>query len=326
MPPIIDGNKVINTPIKDILEMLVQQIYASRIDKLNTVDFKYNNARVTCPIHKDGHERTPSCDILLYDKQTVDFHGNKHTVPAGTVNCFACGYKANIVKFIADCLNISYRAATEWLLNFVDYTYLSDVRDIGDISFDSVDNNNYASLPPITIDELRTYDYIHPYMFERKLTDTIIDKFEIGYDKKTDSLTFPVYVNGRCLFVAKRRTKFKRFDMPEINPKPIYGLDYVTGNEVIVCESIINALTCWSYGKEAIALFGTGSSDQIAMLNNSNIRKFILALDGDEAGAIGTKRLLKGLTNKLVTVLDVPKGKDINDLTKLEFDQLDEIF
>jgi DNA primase len=107
--------------------------------------------------------------------------------------------------------------------------------------------------------------------------------------------------------------------MPQINPKPIYGLDYIKSNEVIVCESVINALTCFSYGREAIALFGTGSASQADILKNSNIRHFILALDPDTAGISGTNRLVKALDNKLVSILPVPKGKDINDLTREEF-------
>lgn len=327
MPIIIDGNKVVETPVSEIIELLTQQLSVLRINKLQTVDYKMNNARVTCPIHKNGQERTPSCDILLSDKRVVDFRGVEKIIPAGTVNCFACGYKANIVKFIADCLNISYKAATEWLLGFVNFTYLSDIRDIGTISFDDTYYDAYYDIPGVATDELKQYDFIHPYMFERKLTDNIINKFDVGYDAKTDSLTFPVYVNGKCLFVAKRRVSYKRFDMPAITPKPIYGLDYITGNEIIVCESIINALTCWSYGKEAIALFGTGSADQIDILNKlPQVRKLILALDGDEAGVKGTNRLMRGLTNKIVTKLDIPQGKDINDLTFDEFNSLDEIF
>lgn len=48
-------------------------------------------------------------------------------------------------------------------------------------------------------------------MFKRKLSLDIIKKFDVGYDKNTDALTFPVYVNNNCLFVAKRYIKYKRF-------------------------------------------------------------------------------------------------------------------
>lgn len=326
MPIIVDGNKQINTPVIDILNAIQQQLYVSGINKLNKETVKQNNIVIQCPIHSGGQERTPSCNILLYDKISYR-NGEKVIIPAGTVRCFACGYKANIVKFIADCLNISYRKATEWLLNFSDYEFVEEVRNVDIDFFENDVKNNYNELPIITSEDLKKYDYIHEYMFERHLTPEVIEKYEVGYSPEEDCLTFPVYVNGVCLFVAKRKVKYKRFDMPKIEPKPIYGLDYVDiSKDVYVCESIINALTLCSYGLNAIALFGTGSAYQIEVLNNSSIRKFVLCLDGDEAGKNGTKKLLGGLKNKIVLYKEMPSGKDVNDLTKEEFISLPENF
>ena len=315
--PLIIENKIIETPIKTIVDLLRQQLFLLRINKLERIEIKQNNIRCTCPIHKNGQERTPSCEILLEDKGDIT---------AGTVHCFGCGYRASIVKFIADCLNKTFREAKEWLLGVTTYSYIENNRDLVELDLGvskMTSDNNWSE---VSIDELKQYDYIHEYMFKRKLTDEVIEKFEVGYDPKLDAITFPVYVDGICRLVCKRRVKFKRFEMPNINPKPIYGLDYLTGNEVIVCESIINALTCWSYGKQAVALFGTGSDWQIEQLNKIPQRHIILALDGDEAGRKGTARLLKGLTGKIVTILKIPDGKDINDLSKEEFDNLEEEF
>jgi DNA primase len=313
---LIVDNKVIETPIKTIVDLLRQQLFLLHIDKLNTIEIKQNNIRCTCPIHKGGQERTPSCSILLEDKLDT---------PAGTVHCFGCGYRASLVKFISDCLGIPFREAKEWLLGVSEYSLVENTRNL-ELDLQSPilpSNDNWQE---VSLDELKGYDYVHPYMHQRKLTDDIIYKFEVGYDPKLDAITFPVYVDGVCRLVCKRRVKFKRFDMPVINPKPIYGLDYLTDNEVIVCESIINALTCWSYGRQAVALFGTGSDWQIEQLNKIPQRHIVLALDGDEAGRKGTARLLKGLKDKIVTVLKIPNGKDINDLTKEEFDNLEESF
>ena len=317
MPLIVDGNKEIKTPIKDLLEMLRQQLYVSHIDKLNSVEYTQNNARVTCPIHSDGHEKTPSCDILLEDRVKCGV-----LIPAGTVHCFGCGWRASFVTFVANCLNISYRDATEWILNISTYDYVEEERKIVDIDSVEKEVNNYDTLPVVTLDELKSYDYIHPYMFKRRLTDEIINKFDVGYDPKTQALTFPVWVDGKCLFVARRKVNYKRFDMPEIYPKPIYGLDYLTTNEVNVCESVLNALTCYVYGKEAVALFGTGSDYQISLLNKLPQREIILALDNDTAGRAGTKRLIKQLHGKIITYMKVPEGKDINDLEQHEFEKI----
>lgn len=309
---LIVDNKVIETPIKDILQYLQQQAIVEHTGKLTQITYKGINARVCCPIHKGGRENTPSCDVLLEDKGDI---------PKGTVNCFACGYRAGIVRFIADVLNYPYRKAKEWLLGFADYSLVETLREVPQIEEDKP-IGNWNEFTGVSLEELKQYDYYHPYMSQRKLTDEVIDRYEVGYDPKTDSLTFPVYVNGKCLFVARRRVSYKRFDLPVINPKPIYGLDYVKGNEVFVCESVINALTLVGWGYEAVALFGTGSQWQIETLNKSGIRNFILALDGDEAGRKGTERLIKGMPYKMVSVLNIPQGKDVNDLTKEEFEEL----
>lgn len=67
-------------------------------------------------------------------------------------------------------------------------------------------------------------------------------------------------------------------------------------------------------------------SNKIEQLKRMPNRKFILALDPDEAGERGREKLRKGLTNKIVTEYIIPKGKDINDLTEDEFNNLKEIF
>ena len=118
---LIIDDKVIETPIKDIVNLLIQELALRHIDKLDRVEYKQNNIRVTCPVHSDGHERTPSCDILMYDKGDV---------PAGTVRCFGCGYTTNLVRFIADCLNINYRKAKEWLFENTTYSLVSSLRDV----------------------------------------------------------------------------------------------------------------------------------------------------------------------------------------------------
>lgn len=308
-------NKVIETPIKDLLEKLKAQLVYDHINKLSQIRYKQGNAIICCPIHKDGQETVPSCDVLLEDKDGVQ---------AGTVHCFACGYKASFTKFVADCRNISFKEANEWILEVSTYSLLEHHRDIELFELvDKLDNEeDLDDCSFVPIEDLEKYEYIHPYMFKRKLTDDIIKKFEVGYDPVYNAITFPVYVNGVCKFVCKRSVDIKRFYMPPMKEKPIYGLDYITDDEIYVCESIINALTIWSYGKQAVALFGTGSSKQIETLKNLPQRKLILALDGDDAGRKGTQRIKEALTNKIVMVLDVPNGKDINDLSLEEFKNL----
>ena len=47
MPCVIDNNKVVITPIREILESLQQQLYLIHSDKLKRVDYKQQNIMVT---------------------------------------------------------------------------------------------------------------------------------------------------------------------------------------------------------------------------------------------------------------------------------------
>ncbi|WP_300924687.1 toprim domain-containing protein [uncultured Clostridium sp.] len=165
-------------------------------------------------------------------------------------------------------------------------------------------------------------------MFQRKLTEEIINQFDIGFDKKTNCVTFPVYnKEGKCLFVIKRNVSFKKFYIPSGIDKEIFGLNQIPKNckEIVICESVFNALTSWVYGKPAIALFGTGSKEQIETIKNLPVRKIILAFDGDEAGQKADKKFRKALSEcKLVKSYHLPQGKDINDLSLDEFKSLKE--
>jgi hypothetical protein len=56
------------------------------------------------------------------------------------------------------------------------------------------------------------------------------------------------------------------------------------------------------------------------------VRKYILGLDPDDAGNRGRAKLRKYLgDSKIITEYVIPVGKDINDLTKEEFDALEEV-
>lgn len=63
-------------------------------------------------------------------------------------------------------------------------------------------------------------------------------------------------------------------------------------------------------------------------LNQMPCRKFILATDMDEAGRKARKRIKQNIKNKIVTeyTWDINVAKDINDMTKEYFENLEEEF
>lgn len=291
-----------------------------------------SNIQICCPVHNNGQEKRPSCGISRVDKI---INGKK--IPAGTVHCFTCGYTATLPEMISYIYGYDDSGAygTKWLIkNFLSI----DIEDRKPLDLKLSRNSNHSEQQYVPEKQLDRYRYYHDYMFKRGLTEELIEKYDIGYDpkfklKKNENtfpcITFPVRdMQGRTLFIARRAIHFKLYHYPENVFKPLYGvyeLDY-SQDTLYVCESIINAITAVKYGVTAIALLGTGTSEQFNLIKKLPFRKIVAAFDGDEAGDKGAKRLIKIIDNKLVKSLVVPRGKDINDLSEQEFKNCPEIF
>lgn len=319
------NNHVILDDTQDILIELRKQLELNGVKRFAKFIDSGNNIQTNCPFHKEGQERKPSFGI------------NKNT---GECHCFGCGWSGTLSEMISNCFGKDDFGAygNKWLIrNFLSVAVES--RPDIDVDFCRSKKITSETKKYISEQELDSYRYTHPYMYKRKLTDEIIDLFDIGYDKSTDCITFPNRdINGNCLFVARRSVKTKFFNYPQDVEKPVYGLYECNicaktiknwfPDEIIICESMIDALTCWVYGKYAVALNGTGNENQFKTLRNMPNRKFILATDMDEAGLKARERIRQSLGNKIVTeyVWDINVAKDINDMNKEYFDSLKEVF
>ncbi len=323
----IEANgKQILTDVYDIVLELGKQLEANGIKRFYKTIRTRNNIMTCCPFHKEGQERKPSFGILESD---------------GTCHCFACGWTGSLAEMISNCFgyNDLGRFGNKWLIqHFVTAEFGERNLDI-DVSRDK----KKKEVSYVSEEELDKYRYTHPYWAKRKITNPdIIELFDLGYDKDTDCITFPVRdVNGRCLFVARRSTKTKYFNYPEGVEKPLYGLyelyhlsevdcgDFVARenifpNEIIVCESMLDSLTAWQYGKYAVAMNGLGSEYQYKQLREIPCRKLILATDMDEKGLEARERIRKNVPNKLITEYrwDLKVAKDVNDMTEEYFNNL----
>lgn len=328
----INGNPILSDDL-DVLIELRDQLARRGIARFREFKVGPRNIQFNCPIHGEGQERKPSCGI-----STV----NKEGAPSGTVHCFTCGYTASLEEMVSHCFGRDDQGTfgREWLVkNFLTIS----IENRKDIKLDLSRGSKKAERTFITEEELESYRFYHPYMYKRRLTDEVIEKFDVGYDKHFElkdkegkvksvlkCLTFPVRdQEGNTLFIARRSVDIKFFHYPEGAEKPVYGLYELPddADEVIICESIFNALTCYVYGKPAVALLGLGTDQQYEQLRKLPARKYIIALDPDPAGDRATERLTRALRgSKLITRYLVPEGKDLNDLSREEFEDLPEIF
>lgn len=315
-----------NVELDDILTELVSQLRANNIQLIQKRKDGPTHIQICCPYHANGMERRPSAGIRKED---------------GMFHCFACQEVRSLPEVISHCFghtdDIVGKFGWQWLLKNFATVKVEERKDVtldysrSNSSVRVLGNSNYVSE-----EELDKYRYIHPYMYKRGLTDDVIELFDLGYDASTETITFPVRdVSGNCLFVARRSVKTKYFNYPSGVEKPLYGLYELLKfqynkngiQEVIVCESMLDALSFWTVGKYAVALNGLGTELQFKQLRDLPCRKIILATDSDEAGTIARKRIRKNVTNKIITEYIFPKGrKDANECTKEELLNLEEIF
>lgn len=317
--------------VEDIIDLLRTEIRIQEIDLLKHMKPTFQNVMVTCIAHGDGTEKKPSLGI-----STVDVFRNGKTYKAGTCNCFTCGYTADLAEFISNAFGYQDKGmfGYKWITtNFVNLSVekrrplkLDMSRDIETESKDEF----------ISEETLQKFRVIHPYMYERKLSDKVISYFDVGYDEETDALTFPVKdLSGNVPLIQRRSVSFKQFQNDEgaYRGNYVYGLYEVIKNiswikEVIVCESPIDALTCWVHKVPAVAIFGSSiTATQISLLRHLTIRKFISGFDNDKAGDEGSEKLKKHLGDiKIIHRLQFPEelndcGEYVNDINAMTENQ-----
>jgi len=336
-----------NVDLLTILQELISQLRVNNIQLIQKYKEGPTHIQICCPYHANGMERRPSAGLRKED---------------GMFHCFACNEVHSLQEVISYCFgytdDIVGKFGWQWLLKNFATVQVEERKDVkldfnrnrntlygvvGKQNMDSsIGNKGY-----ITEEELNKYRYTHPYMYKRGLTDEIIELFDIGFDRDTQCLTFPVRdISGNCLFVARRSVKTKFFNYPEGVEKPLYGLyelnkkypPFMTDvygqkprshpTEVIVTESMLDALSFWVVGKDAVALNGLGNELQFKQLRELPCRKIILATDSDERGMAARQRIRQNMQNtKIITEYIFPKGrKDANECTKEELRNLEEIF
>lgn len=310
---LIINNKCIDTPIPVILKKLKSELKNGLLSDIG--DVERDNVLVTCPNHKNGMERHPSCNIYCReDNPNVEY---------GKAHCFTCGYTASLPQFIGKCFEETEAFGKEWLLENFGTSYNSNYLCLPEINLNKSKKNKF-----LNENELDKYAFYHPYMWKRKLSKNVVDYFKIGFDSKSNSITFPVWdSSNRLVMITRRNVDSKIFNIPKNVEKPVYLLNEVIKQgitRIIVTEGQIDALTAWSYGVPAVATMGSPSCKQIQSLNFSGVRIIITMFDNDNAGKRFTKKIDELIRKDIILLhAKLPRvAKDINDLTQQQFEEV----
>jgi DNA primase len=173
------GNLPILASEMEVLLELKQQLEWAGISLFAKFKQSGANIQFNCPIHAGGQEQRPSCGITI--------EGGK--APAGLVHCFTCGYSATLEEMISHCFGYDDmgRFGRDWLIkNFVTVA----VENREDLQLDLGRTESDVKIEYVSEEELESYRFYHPYMWQRGFTPEVVELFDVGYDKKTNSLTF----------------------------------------------------------------------------------------------------------------------------------------
>lgn len=320
-----------------IITELQKQMRLKNLPYLYKIIDGPSNVQVCCPYHKNGQERRPSAGIK---KSTGVFH------------CFVCEETHSLPEMISYCFeqnDVMGGYGWNWLIrNFltldieerkeIELDYERNDPGTHNRSSDRNPNDISSNRDFIPDEELDQYRWYHPYWAERGIKeDWVIELFDLGYDKATQSITFPVRdIEGHCLFIARRNVHTKFFNYPEGVKKPLYGLYEITqvfenfdakdghpsfyldkSNTIIVCESMIDCILLWQEGHCAVALNGLGNDLQFKQLMNLPYRKLILCTDNDKAGDDARDRIKSQVKGKIFSEIIFPKGiKDVGECSR----------
>jgi DNA primase len=267
-------------------------------------------------------------DFIIY----CPYHNNSRT-PAGEVAkdsglffCFGCQTTKNLEEFIMFVTGRSYFETARYIKSKETETNIENV----------VNKTMYAAPDFIQYDELlikrlskQALDSPRAvrYFEGRKITKESMQKFDLGYSEKQDSVTVPMCSpDGMCIGFVARTVEGKEFKNTPGLPKSkiLFNLHRVkTSSIVYVVESSFDAIRLDQIGFPAVATLGANVSASQTKLLEKYFNNVVLIADNDEAGAIMKDKLVEKL-GSLISVITIDKKyKDIGDMDDETIKQLE---
>lgn len=255
------------------------------------------NIMMPCPFHSGGQERNPSFGI------------RKDT---GIAHCFTadCDWRGDLPKLIQDIYNLpSITEGYKWLIKRYNVPEPGNRAELPIDEWISRDKQGIEYLPEAI---LRNFDYRHPYLYQRGMTDDILDFFDIGFNPNNNAVVFPIRDRmGRLRLIQERpllkSIRYKNDETPKIDL--VFGLDVIQralrGEEglenvrkkieqigVFMTEGIFDSLSCWQMGYPSGGIMGAiPSKEQIKEIQKAGVRKIVKFFDNDKAGWAAGKKL-----------------------------------
>lgn len=260
------------------------------------------------------------------------FHNNSRT-PAGTVSkekglffCFGCQTSKNLIEFVMAVSNRSYFESVRYIKqkdSETDIAQLVNKKLYVAPEFVQFDEVLIKRLNNQALETPRAMNYFH----SRRITESSVNKFALGYSDKQDYVTIPVQSpDGMTIGFVARSIEGKDFKNTPGLPKSkiLFNLHRVRSSKfVYVVESSFDAIRLDQVGFPAVATLGANVSSVQMNLLEKYFSDVILVADNDEAGSTMIERIVGKIGSKVSVVNIDKKYKDIGEMSDEEIKKLE---
>lgn len=262
--------------------------------------------RARCPLHDDS---TPSFSI---------------NTKSGAWICFSkCG-SGSFIELVEQVLSCSYQEAREWVDS--NGSRVTTTRLIGTLQ---------EQLFPVTLEaskgtpgwlqayESLTNTVMPQWLLDRGFNWRTINHWNLRYSPMLDAVTIPIYWETKMVGTVTRN---KNPNLPKYQNSPelprtefLFGEISTSRQDIMICEGALDLLWLWQNGYNAVGLLGNELSlRQVQLLTHYRFGEVVLALDNDEGGNYGKRKIIPLLQKHWlptqITEITFPEDKkDPND-------------
>jgi len=312
---------------REWVDELLQQVDLRRIVEQtgHVVTGRGDNLGIECPIcHKDGQH----CKL---DVRKQLWH------------CFVCGASGNAIHWLRETQNVGFREAVRRLAELAGMTVPIEERSASTRELLALAADHYMQ-------------FHHVYIRDRGISEAVSKGKKVGYapggtlrgalgkqgiptnelmaaglvhevagktvDRFYKRVVVPIVKNGHVVDLYGRSVEESRLPhLYALGKEVAFGWDDVCPGDVIVVESVMNALTLRAVGHlSVLAVGGTARFDQgiVRGLLHRGCKRIVLAFDTGDVSGAGQAATIEAIQmirdSAEVEVVQFPKGQDLNDV------------
>lgn len=240
----------------------------------------------------------PFCGSGTGVNQTAAFHlledGTKY-------KCFSCGERGDIFDLVKHVENMEGQnypriyAKTEKIMKPYLKKQMKSEKGSDEIKQQGIKQQDFSEY----LRDCHSQVFLTNYFHNRGLSNHILDKFQLGFDRKKNIVTIP-YNAGHERTGYIHRVLWNSGNKYIKHGNELFNIDVIRDNDskyVFITEGQIDAMSFEEIGYPALGLSGVNEVDKlISLLTYSGTHKYlILALDNDVPGRKATGKIIEAI-------------------------------